>query len=194
VIAELDEADLDAGADGFLSKWTEAWGKPCREPTALGGTFAVSFLLSVESEAGAMAGTPATDGVLGAAGEIDADGNTVPGGFGASGGTPASEAGFAAPGGTPNTEGGFGAATAPGAVPATEGGFNGAAAIGGAPIAEGSFGAGGASPGIDGGFGAVGGVADPATGGIPGGLGSGGIAGGTTAEGGGGIDPGAPGF
>ena len=123
----------------------------------LGGTFAVSFLLSAE----AIAGTPATDGAFGA------DGIAVPGGFGASGGTPDL--------GTPATEGGFGATGA----------------------MEGGLGAGGATPEIEGGLGAAGGADSPTTGGAfgakegsPDGLGTGGNAGGSPAE----TDSGAPGF
>ena len=71
---------------------------------------AVSFLLSVASGAGA---TPDTDGAFGSAGGMVAEGMAEPGGFGASGETPANEAGFSAPGGggTPATEGGLGIET-----------------------------------------------------------------------------------
>lgn len=187
VIAEPVEADLDAGTaetdpPGFLCKWTDACGNGL-EPPALGGTFAVSFLLSGASGAGA---TSDTDGTLDGAGGIVADGIARPGGLGASGGTPANEAGLAVPGGggTPATEGGFGIEMAPG-IPEAEGGADGAAAIGG------EVGAGGTTPGIEGGFGATGGVAVwPAIGETPGGLGSGGIGGGATEGGCVEIDPG----
>jgi len=135
----------------------------------LGGTLAVSFLLSAEGEAGAIGGTPATDGAFGA------DGITVPGGFGASGGTPD----LGEPGGTPTTEGGFGA-------------------TGGT---EGGLGAEGATPAIEGGLGAASGADNPTTGGAfgakegyPGGLGTGGNAGGSPPEGDAETDSGTPGF
>jgi hypothetical protein len=152
------------------------------EPTALGGTFAVSFLLSVVSGAGV---TPESEGALAAAGGIVAEGNTDPGGFGASGGTPANEVGFTAlggggGGGTAATEGDFGMEMGPGA-PGAEAGAAGAAAMGVLAKGEGGFGAGGGTtPGMDGGFGDTGG---PPTGETPGGLGSGGIGGGATEAG-----------
>jgi hypothetical protein len=139
------------------------------EPAALGGTLAVSFLLSVVSGAGA---TPGAEGALAATGGIVADGNTEPGALGAGGGAPASEAGLVAlgGGGTAATDGAFGTETP---APA-EGGVEGAAEIG----AEGG---GGTTPGIGGGFGARGGVTVwPVVGETPEGLGSGGIGGGTT--------------
>ena len=56
MIAEPVEADFETGiavtdAAGFLCKWTDACGNGL-EPAALGGTLAVSFLLSVEAERG----------------------------------------------------------------------------------------------------------------------------------------------
>ncbi|HEY5705381.1 MAG TPA: hypothetical protein VIS96_07390 [Terrimicrobiaceae bacterium] len=138
----------------------------------LGGTFAVSFLLSAESEAGAITGPPATDGDFGAEGGIDAEGITVPGGLGATGGAPD----FGTPGGTPTTEGGFGPM---GAI-------------------EGGFGAAGATPAIEGGLGATGGVDNPgafgANEGIPGGFGSGEIPCGSPGEGGTAADSGVAAF
>ena len=71
VTAGLEEVEL--GPPGFLCKATDAWGRPDLLPAALGGTFAVSFLLSPES--GAIAGTPATEGDLGA-GATEAEGIT----------------------------------------------------------------------------------------------------------------------
>jgi hypothetical protein len=175
VIAELVEADFDNGtaetdAPGFFCKWTDACGNDL-DPAALGGTLAVSFLLSVVSGAGATL----ADGLWVATGGIVADGNTEPGAFGASGGAPASEAGLVAlgGGGTAATDGALGTETP---APA-EGGVGGPATIGGPAGAEG----GGTTPGIDGGFGTTGGVTVwPVVGETPGALGSGGIGGGTT--------------
>jgi hypothetical protein len=150
-------------------------------PVTLGGTFAVSFLTSVES--GAIAG------ITGDAGVVDARAIAGPGGFGASGGTPASDAGFdSVGGGTPTTEGGFGGGTIPG--PPAEAGVDGAAMIGGDPIAEGGLGATGAIPGVEGGLGTADGVAGPATAKIPGGLGGWDAVGAGWAE----MDPGVLGF
>ncbi|MGA7391936.1 MAG: hypothetical protein WBL40_15730 [Terrimicrobiaceae bacterium] len=134
VTAGLEEVEL--GPPGFLCKATDAWGRPDLLPAALGGTFAVSFLLSPES--GAIGGTPATDGDLGP-GATEAEGIT--GALGASGGGAAKEGGFGTPGGTPTTEGGLGAA---GATPGIDGGFG---AAGGVDKPPGAFGA------IPGGFG-----------------------------------------
>ena len=144
VTAGLEEVEL--GPPGFRCKATDACGRPDLLPAALGGTFAVSFLLSPES--GAIAGTLATDGDLGIAGATEAEGIT--GALGASGGGAANEGGFGTPGGTPTTEGGFGAA---GATPGIDGGFG---AAGGVDKPTGAFGA------IPGGFG-IGGI----TGGSP---------------------------
>jgi hypothetical protein len=175
----LDMGTADTDAPGLFCIWTDACGNGL-EPTELGGTFAVSFLLSVVSGAGA---TPETEGALAATGGIVAEGITDPGGFGAGGGTPANEAGLTAPGGggTAATEGAFGMET----------GTPGAGAAGVA-TAERGFGAGGGTtPGMDGGFGATGGVTvGPPIGETPGGLGSGGIGGGATEPGCVEIDPG----
>jgi hypothetical protein len=134
MVTALEEVEPDA--PGFLCSVTDAWGRPDLLPGALGGTFAVSFLLSPES--GAIPGTPATDEDLGVTG-TDADGIT--GALGASGGGAANEGGFGTPGGTPTTEGGFGAA---GATPGIDGGFG---AGGGVDKPPGGFGATGAMPG-----------------------------------------------
>lgn len=134
------EVELDP--PGFLCKATDACGNPDLLPAALGGTFAVSFLLSPERRP--VAGTPATDGDLGNGGATEADGIT--GALGASGGGAANEGGFGTPGGTPAMDGGFGAA---GATPGIEGGFG---AAGGVDKPSGALGA------IPGGFG-IGGMA-----------------------------------
>jgi autotransporter family porin len=165
-MAEL--AEVDADAPGLRCKCTEAWGKPGLGLETLGGTFAVSFLLSAESEAGAIPDTPETDGAFGADGGIDAEGITVPGGLETSGGAPANEEGLGATGETPTTEGGFGAKG----------------------TAGGALGAGGATPAIEGGLGAAGG----ATNGIPGGFGRGGNSDAASAEAGAETEPGATGF
>ena len=163
-MAELE--DVDADAPGLRFKCTDAWGNPDLGPETLGGTFAVSFLLSAEREAGAIPDTPETDGAFGAEGGIDAEGITVPGGLETSGGAPANEEGLGAPGET--TDGGFGAKG----------------------TAGGALGAGGATPAIEGGLGAAGG----ATNGIPGGFGGGGNSDAAPKEGGTETDPGATGF
>ena len=159
-MAELVEADLEAGTAateplGFFCKWTDAWGNGF-EPTALGGTFAVSFF---GSELRGGGGEAATDGAFPApVGGIVADGMASPGGLGAGGAAPASDAGraVAGGGGTFATAGGLGMDTLPG-IPGGVGG--GLAAPGArAAAAEGGFGAGGTIPGIDGGFGGTGGV------------------------------------
>jgi hypothetical protein len=153
VIAELVEADLEAGTvatdpPGFFCRWTDAWGNGF-EPAALGGTFAVSFFGS-ELRGG---GAAVTDGAFPApVGGIVADGMASPGGRGAGGAAPASEAGLAVAGGggTLAMAGGFGADTLPG-IPGGRGGELAA------PAAEADMGAGGTIPGIGGGFGGRGG-------------------------------------
>jgi hypothetical protein len=160
VIAELVEADLEAGTaatdpPGFFCKWTDAWGNGF-EPTALGGTFAVSFF---GSELRGGRGAAATDGAFPApVGGIVAEGMARPGGLGAGGAAPASDAGLAVAGGggTFATAGGFGMDTLPGIA---GGGGGGELAAPGAlaPAPEGGLGA-GTIPGIDGGFGGTGGV------------------------------------
>jgi hypothetical protein len=133
VRAELVEADVDV--PGFLCTWTEAWGKPERVPTLLGGTFAVSFLLS--AEAGAKGVTSETEGGFAVAGATDADGIVAEGGLELTGGGEAKDGGLGAPGGAPMTDGGFGARGAP---PAKEGGGFGAGGGADNPEGEGNFG------------------------------------------------------
>jgi hypothetical protein len=133
VTAELVEADVDV--PGFLCTWTEAWGKPERLPTLLGGTFAVSFLLS--AEAGAKGVTSETEGGFAAAGAAEADGIVADGGLEVTGGGETNEGGLGIPGGAPTTEGGFGARGVP---PAKEGGAFGAGGGADNPEGEGNFG------------------------------------------------------
>jgi hypothetical protein len=156
---------VEVDAPGFRCKANDAWGSPDLLPVALGGTFAVSFLVSAERGVEAVAGTPVADGDFGIAGATGADG--IAGALGASGGGAANEGGLGIPGGTPTTEGGFGAT---GATPEIEGGLGAGGGLD-KPATEGAFGA---------------------TGAIPGGFGRGGPAGGSPV--GSETDSGAPGF
>ena len=161
MIAELVEADLEAGTaetdpPGFLCKCTDAWGNGF-EPTALGGTLAVSFF---GSELRGGGGAAATDGAFPApVGGIVADGMARPGGLGAGGTAPASDAGLAVAGGggTFAITGAFGMDTLPGFAGGGGGGEL-ATPRAPAPATEGGMGAGGTTPGTDAGFGGTGGV------------------------------------
>ena len=161
------DLDTEEAPAGFL--WRAACGMAGFGPDVLGGTLAVSFLLSPLSGAGAISGAPAA-GLTGAFGatagtaERGMPGLTgagpTPGGLG----MPMTLGGLATEGGT--AEGGLGIPEIDGGlgIPGTAGGAAGATPMGGIGAAGGGTGA--PTGGAEGGGTAAGGV-------IPGGFGIG---------------------